>query len=184
VLPLQWTRNSPETAIWQGLDSERGGNWSGVCGATAAWLAATPSANIAVQNGFRLDMRRGTAFTWASASDDPRALTAPGANDGRRTAACWFDPDLVACQVVPANDRPYRLTMYLLDLDRVQRSVEVVIADSFGERLDMRPVTVNQMGKGAYLTWTVTGPAQILIRYTGSNTYANAVVSAVFIDQR
>ena len=46
----------PEAATWQGLNTERGGNWSGACGATAAWLAATPSEKNAVQNGFRLDL--------------------------------------------------------------------------------------------------------------------------------
>ena len=39
---------------------------------------------------------------------------------------------------LPANDRPYRLTVYLLDYDCAERSVEAVIAGSFGERLDVR----------------------------------------------
>jgi hypothetical protein len=183
VLPLRWTQQTPQTAKWQTLDTERGGDWSGACGATAAWLAGTPSAKNTVQNGFCLDLRRGTAHTWAPACNDARALAVPGAKDQRHTAACWFDPDQVACQITPANERPYRLTVYLLDYDRAKRSVEAVITDSLGERLDNRPVSVEQMGKGAYLTWMVTGKAGVALRYNGANTGANAVLSAVFIDQ-
>ncbi len=182
VLPLRWTRQTPETATWKGQETERGGNWSGAYGVSAAWLAGASPAMNPAQHGFRLDLRQGTAFTWASTGDDTRAPAALGAKDKQRTAACWFHPQQISCQVTPADDRPYRLTVYLLDYDRAGRSVEAAIADSFGERLDVRPVTVKQMGKGTYLTWTVTGNVQILIRYTGENPVANAVVSAVFID--
>ncbi|MBN2024290.1 MAG: hypothetical protein JW809_16015 [Pirellulales bacterium] len=182
VLPLRWTRQTPETAAWQAMDTQRRGDWPGFRGATAAWLAATPSAERTVQNGFHLDLRRGAAFTWAATCDDRRALVLPAAEDGRRIASCWFDPEWVALQVTPANDRPYRLTVYLLDYDRADRSVEAVVADSFGQRLDVRPVAVERMGEGAYLTWTITGSARVQIRHTGANPNGNAVVSAVFID--
>jgi hypothetical protein len=72
--------------------------------------------------------------------------------------------------------------VYLLDYDRARRSVEAAIADSFGERLDVRPGIVKQMEQGSYLTWTVTGTVQVLFRYTGDNPVANAVLSPVFID--
>jgi hypothetical protein len=182
VLPLRWTRQTPETSEFKGQDTDRGGNWSGAYGTTAAWLAGTPSASKAVQSGFRLDVRQGSAFAWAAGSDDARALVVPDATDKRRIAACWFDPKELVCQITPANDRPYRLTAYLLDYDRAGRSVEAAIADSFGKRLDARPVTVKQMDGGVYLTWAVRGTAKIQLRYTGANPQANATMSAVFID--
>ncbi|MCX6923884.1 MAG: hypothetical protein NT154_11860, partial [Verrucomicrobia bacterium] len=182
LLPLRWTQQPAETAAWNGLDTKRGGKWSGAYGSTAAWLAGVSPAMNLTQNGFRLDVRQGTPFTWAATCEDARALTMPGATNQQRTAACWFDPRQASCQITPANNRPFRLTVYLLDYDRAKRSIEATIADSFGEPLETRPVTVKQMAEGAYLTWTVTGTVQVLLRYTGANPAANAVVSAVFID--
>jgi hypothetical protein len=182
VLPLRWTRQSPETAEFKRHDTDRGGNWIGAYGATAAWLAGTPSATSAVQNGFRFDLRQGAAFAWAARSDDARALMIPDAKDKKRIAACWFDTKELACQITPPDDRPYRLTAYLLDYDRAGRSVDAAITDSFGERLDARPITAKQMDGGVYLTWTVRGTAKIELRYTGSNPQANATLSAAFID--
>jgi hypothetical protein len=182
VLPLRWTRQIPESAIWNGHSAEKGGNWIGAYGATAAWLAAAPSATIPVQHGFRFAVRRGSPYTWAASCDDARALATPETKPQQRAAACWFDASQVACQVTPPNDRPYRLTVYVLDYDHARRSVETAIVGSFGERLDVRSVSVQQMDQGVYLTWTVTGEARILVRYTGQNPVANAALSAVFVD--
>ena len=185
VLPLCW-RTVPDastSAIWKARNGTRGGAWPGSFGATAVWLAGTPSAATLTQKGFCLHMERGRDFTWAAKTDDPRAPVVPPSGPGQRVAACWFDERQVALDVTPDDPRPYRLTVYLLDHDRAGRSVEASLVDGFGEALDVRQVAATEMGQGVYLTWTVTGAGRLRLRYTGANPVANAVLSGLFIDR-
>jgi hypothetical protein len=185
VLPLHWrTGDATSTsAVWKGCDRSRGGAWPGTFGAVAAWVAGTPSASATLQNGFRLTVDQGRDYTWDASGDDTRAPVVPGPGLARRTAACWFDAQQVDCGVVPGDDRPYRLTLYLLDFDRAGRSVTVSLVDDFGQPLDTRPGPAEPMSKGVYLSWTVARAARVQVRYTGANVNANAVVSAVFVDR-
>jgi hypothetical protein len=165
------------------MDRARGGAWAGAYGSLAAWVAGDASAEPPLQNGFRFDLLQGRSFIWARTSDDPRAPLRSGTDRKQRVAACWFHPGEVICDITPDDDQPYRLTLHLLDYDRAARSVEVSLTDIFGEKLDGRAVAVPEMANGAYLTWTITGPACARIRYTGANPNANAVLSAVFVDR-
>ncbi len=176
ILPLIWVRHIGATAAWQAVDTERGGDWLKTFGSTAAWVAGTPSVDQAQQGGFTLNMGRGTKFIWAAATDDPRA---PGVDGRKRTAACWFDTREIDGDIATLGSQPYRLTLYLVDFDRRQRAAEISLAGSLGEPLDARQVTTEQMAKGAYLTWTVTGPVRFRIRNAGAE---NTVLSGVFID--
>jgi hypothetical protein len=184
VLPLRWRAKAeePASAVWIGRDRARGGAWEGTFGAVAAWVAGSAKP-AAAQNGFRLHVTQGRAFTWAPNSTDPRVPAAPASAKAPRVAACWFDPREVACDVMPGDGRAYRLTVYLLDHDRADRSVEASLVDRFGEVLDVRAVPASEMGPGVYLSWTVTGAARVRLRYTGANPAANAVLSAVLIDR-
>jgi hypothetical protein len=179
VLPLVWREQIGATADWKGMDSQRGGNWPNAYGATAAWVAGTPPATTEHQNGITLRMAQGAGFTWAANSEDPRALSVPGGDGRKRTAACWFDTREVAGEIEGAGNRPYRLTLYLLDYDRAHRAAEVSLVNHLGEPLDTRQVSVEQMQKGAYLTWSVTGPVSFHVHNKAGE---NVTLSGVFID--
>jgi len=185
VLPLRWSlkRPPPATVAWKGMDRACGGAWPGAYGSLAAWVAGASSAKAQLQNGFRLGLLQGGSFVWARTSDDPRAPLRSGADGKKRVAACWFHPVEVICEITPDDNQPYCLTLHVLDYDRAARSLEISLTDPFGEKLDVRAVSVPDMANGCYLTWSVTGPARAQIRYTGANPNANAVLSAVFIDQ-
>ena len=65
--------------------------------------------------------------------------------------------------------------MYLLDYDGNERSVEAVVAGSFGEHLEITlPVTVKQIGKGTVCAeqWNVSGIVRVLIHYTGLTAFS------------
>ena len=180
ILPLIWVQYAGPTAAWQAMDTERGGRWTGAFGTTAAWVAGTPSADQEAQHGLTLDVDQSTQFTWASNTNDSRALCVPGDDDQARTAACWFDTQAVGGRITGVGDKPYRLTLYLLDYDRKQRAAEVTLVGEYGERLDTRPVSEEQISKGAYLTWMVTGPVHFRVRNVAGE---NVVLSGVFVDR-
>lgn len=179
VIPLTWAQHVAGSAAWKSMDLSRGGDWPKAFGAKAAWMAGTPSANQDRQQGYTLSITQGSPFTWATIADDPRALIAPGGDGSKRTAACWFDNQEVSGDIAASGRESYRLTLFLLDYDRRNRSAEVSLVGPLGEVLDIRPVTNEQMTQGAYLTWTVTGPVGFRVRNTAGE---NVVLSGVFVD--
>jgi hypothetical protein len=197
ILPLQ--AQSAEvpfsTARFSQRDAESGGQWPGRFGQTAAWLAGITDEKIA-QSGFELKTRETQRFAWKEASDDarvpspsgkpairadgpPAGATAPATAPSASRAACWFAPQAFDLAIQPPNDKPYRLTLYLLDFDRNGRAQQVELADEIWGPLDAQQVSTDETARGIYLTWTVTGPVVAEVRKLAGY---NAVASAVFID--
>ncbi|MBI2302141.1 MAG: hypothetical protein HYU66_24825 [Armatimonadetes bacterium] len=181
-LPLAWCfpeEVPPVTAQAAGRDVTSGGRWEGRYGKLAAWLPAVDAAT-AEQNGYRLELRDGTEFTWrTSAGDDPRVPLAPG-GQGDPRASCWFANDTVRLAVTPPGAASYRLTVYLLDFDRNKRGMQVALLDDLGLELSTADAAMEEMDTGVYLGWTVTGPVTIEVRKRAG---FNAVVSGVFVDR-
>jgi hypothetical protein len=129
------------------------------------------------QGGFRLatDAR---PHTWAKSTTDTRALSVPGAPTLRR-ASCWHGADNVAFSVVAPDEKPYRLSVYLLDFDRNGRSMHVSVRDELAQTLDRRSVSTTETAQGVYLSWTVTGPVNLVLDKEAGH---NVVASGVFVD--
>lgn len=175
---LQLVRIAPEalvrsTARFVASDSAIGGNWVGRFGAVASLLAGD---SPAARNGFGLTVKRGEPCIWAESTPDTRALTI--ANGSAHRAACWFEDSQVILSITPTDNRPYRLTLYVLDYDRNGRSEEIAIADESGI-IDIRAVPREETARGVYLSWRVTGPVAAQIRKMAGY---NVVLSGVFVD--
>lgn len=152
-------------------DTQIGGDWKQNYGKVAAWIAVLES--NPEQNGFRLNVE-GAPFTWLDQSSDRRVLQHPS-DSAQRAATCWFANRSMVLEIVPPNDRPYRLSLYLVDFDRQGRTCDVAFED-VGQRMS---VSRREMSDGVYLTWTVTGTVILMIE---DRSNVNAVVSGVFID--
>lgn len=168
--PLRWLEPVPYSARFVSHDAGSAGSWMGRYGAIAAWLAAAP---LSTQKGYRLETA--SPYVWAERTDDSR-VPANTSGAGRRKATCWFAADSVPVRIVPPDDKPYFVTLYLLDFDRNGRALQVTAS---GDQSPPQKVSAVDTAKGIYLTWRAQGPFSAQIRKTKG---FNAVVSAVFID--
>lgn len=180
-LPLRWCEPEtlPEvTARFEGVDLNTAGAWPGEYGELGAWLPGRAQDRAA--SDYNVAIRQGREFVWsASAADDPRVPRDPANPDASLRAACWFDTEGVHLRVTPPDDAPYRLTLYLLDFDCAKRHQSVEIRRS-RTRLDERELTAEELARGAYLSWTVTGSVDLRVKNLGG---INAVLSGVFVDR-
>jgi hypothetical protein len=129
------------------------------------------------QAGYRLEMD-GTAFAWDNDTSDPRALESPGSGVTARKATCWFGDKAVSCVVTPPDAHPYRVTLYVLDYDRNGRANRIELSDTEGVLASCESPE-QENAKGAYLSWSVTGPVQVkLTKKAGFN----ATLSGLFLD--
>ncbi len=106
-------------------------------------------------------------------------LVGSGQADGPPPATCWFASDTLPMTVIPHDDQPYQLTVYLLDFDRNGREMEAILHDAFGTLTDRQKVTAEETLQGIYLSWTVTGEATLTLRKLAG---FNVVASGIFIN--
>lgn len=82
--------------------------------------------------------------------------------------------------VSPPNDKPYRLTVYVLDYDRNGRSNQATVTGAQAV-LDTQDADVKATAQGVYLSWTVTGTVELNLANKGGT---NVTASAVFVDTK
>lgn len=78
-----------------------------------------------------------------------------------RSATCWYQQDALAFAVTPPDNKPYKLTVCLLDFDRNDRRMEVSIQET-ENALGDQAVSRQEAANGVYLTWTVTGKVNLV----------------------
>jgi hypothetical protein len=158
-------------------------------GALGAWIPGVagsgPHGAEPAGGAPRVEIVRGKPFTWAQAVEDPRVLEAPegagaaGSTGSKaRASTCWFDDSRICLSVEPPDERPYRLTAYLLDYDRNGRAMDVKVSGWLGD-LDSQRVSKEECAAGTYLSWVVTGAVEISMEKIEG---FNAVASGVFLD--
>lgn len=154
-------------------DTATSGDWHGKYGSLAAWIAGT---KIESANGFSLTTTA-PGHDWGAAAADARVPALPVGATGPKHAACWTTADQFTLHVGAPPNRPYRLTVHLLDHDHNGRAMQVSVKSADGTLYDRQTATAGETATGVYLTWKVTGPARVKVRKTAG---MNAVVSAVF----
>lgn len=163
------------SAKFEARETATGGKWAGKYGSLAAWI---PSVQTTPQNGYRLDVLAGQPIIWQAGEKDPRSLD-PVGGQGQPTASCWHDIQKLSFVITPSRAialRPYRLTVYVLDYDRNKRSMAVGVGEPAQAE---QTATVDETGKGVYLTWTISGETQLDVKKL---TGFNAAISGIFID--
>ena len=131
------------------------------------------------QNGYRLRPIGGSPFTWQNPTNDPRALNCRARNSRLASPVVGSIRRDVAFEITPPDNKPYRLTAYLLDFDHDRRAAEVKILDATGVPLDLQTVSREETDRGVYLTWTVSGKVRLVFNRTSGT---NVSVSGIFID--
>ena len=177
-LPLRWSVADLPTAKadFQSRDTRSAGRWRNRVGSRGAWIPGVVG-DDSPQNGFQLEILAGEAFHWlASQEKDSRLLDHP--QDAAAKPTCWFQNDRLSLRLRPSDEKPYRLTLYVLDYDRDGRAEEVVLSDEFAA-VSTASVTVAETAGGAYLSWQVIGAVNIELRKTAGH---NTVLSGVFVD--
>lgn len=180
-LPLSWREISPvagATARFNAKDVRTGGSWVGKVGGSAYWMSGFREGEP--QSGFGMKVAKGRGHAWSyRVRGDSRVLQHSADASYSRRATCWLDTDHVDIRVVPPDDTPYRLSVYILDYDHTGLAEKVLVL-SGQEILDEREVSADETEKGVYLSWKAVGPIIISARKTAGT---NAAVSGVFVDR-
>lgn len=178
ILPLSWSEMECQqrTLTFEGKDTKSQGQWVGRLGNKGYWIPEVhmPETN---QYGFRLSVTSVDTSTWNGyVVNDPRVLES--ASGEVRAASCWWGWNTIDFQITPTNTAPYRVTLYLLDYDHNNRSMDVKISENLSTQ-DGQGVSISETVGGVYLTWRVQGPVSIKVSNVSG---ANAVVSGLFLD--
>lgn len=163
------------TATFVALDTNTQGNWQGTYGSAGYIVAGDDTQQL--PPSITVTPSGAAPYTWASATDDARALVKPENPDGR-IAACWYSPASFTIDVNISDGQTYQLALYALDWDQQNRVETISIVDpSSGAALDTRPVS--DFGNGEYLVWQVRG--HVTIQVINAADSLNAVVSGLFL---
>jgi subtilisin family serine protease len=158
------------------------GNWHGVYGTEGALLAGETSAipdfvNVKVDQGEAQMIHPHVPMRFPRV---PQNLEGTG-----RVLANWSTPDVMTFDFQFHDDRPHRVTFYMMDYDARRRSQAFEIIDvESGEVIRPRGEVINgrqttNMAGGQYLTWDLQGHVQVRVtRLSGPD----AVVNAIFFD--
>ena len=128
-----------------------------------------------------------TSHQWTSRTADSRALQTP--NGKSRFAACNYSFDTTGNFYIDANitdGKTHRVTIYCLDWDNQQRIESIEILDRNYPNVLATVDNVSLFNYGRYLTWDITGPVLIKVKWIDNTTRTgdNAVVSGVFVDPK
>jgi hypothetical protein len=156
-----------------GKDTTTVGKWKGKYGKKAAWIAIT-SDTAAKQEGYGLEIKDSETYTWSENDKDDKRVPQPSKDGADSPATCWYAGETFSLVVTPPDDKPYKVTLYVMDYDHQSRVME--IGDPAKQTQE---ITSEQTDGGIYFTWVVEKAATFEIRKKDG---PNAVVSAVFID--
>jgi hypothetical protein len=159
--------------VFLSRDTSTRGNWSGVYGQAGAVVIG---ASQQLPPGVQLTPTNTTPYTWASSTDDPRALQ-QDAHGADRIAACWYAAGAFSVTITIPAGQGYQLAVYIVDWDQLQRAEDLqVLNTATGKALNTQ--TVTSFVNGVYLVWRVRG--QITLQITNHTGPINAVISGLF----
>ncbi|MGD0094583.1 MAG: hypothetical protein ABSE73_32130, partial [Planctomycetota bacterium] len=147
--------------------------WKGKFGKKAAWIAITTE-TTAKQEGFALEVKDAETYTWSENDKDDKRVPQPPKDGGDQPATCWYKDESFSLVVTPPDDKPYKVTLYIMDYDHQSRVME--IGDPAKQNQE---VSSQETDGGIYLTWVVEKAATFEIRKKDG---ANCTVSGVFVD--
>ncbi len=169
------------SAAFVKTDAATQGNWEGVYGGSGYDISQeTGVGNPSLPAYASVSMSGQSNYTWASSTNDPRALQLAAQGSTARIAACWYSYSNFTVNVDLSDGKVHQIALYFLDWDNFGngRSEQVQVLDANGNVLDTRNVSSFQ--KGTYLVWNVSG--DVTFRITKTNANANAVLSGIFLD--
>jgi hypothetical protein len=156
-----------------GKDTATAGKWKGKYGKKAAWIAIT-SDTAAKQEGYALEVKDAETYTWSENDKDDKRVPQPPKDGADAPATCWYNGDSFSLVVTPPDDKPYKVTLYVMDYDHQQRVMEVV-----DPAKQTHELSTQETDGGICLTWIAEKAATFEIR---KKEGPNGVVSGVFID--
>ena len=170
-------------ASYIGSDTATQGTWTGKYGVDASVIPnditnQPPYGSIALSTG--------TAFTWAPATADPRALQIVGGSS-TRIASCYYDgndtfnfgPNQFSIDVNLTDSSTHQMSLYLLDWDNENRNETISILDA-GSKAVLSSQTFSNFASGVYGIWMVKGHVTVRVLNNGTAS-ANAVVNGIFL---
>ena len=160
------------TATFLLLDSTTQGNWLQTYGADGYSVATQTPALPTYDPSFAVQGQQN--WTWASSTNDPRALQLPGTMG--RIATTWFNSPTFNFDVNITDGNRHQFALYAVDWDTSVRAETIQVQDAnTGAVLDTR--NISQFSNGIYVVWNVSGHVTITVTCTGA---ANAVISGAF----
>ena len=120
------------------------------------------------------------SFTWASTTNDPRALQKPVSSANDRLASTFYSvSQSFTIDVNLTDGQLHNVTLYALDWDGNNgRSERIDVLSAQGAVIDSR--TISSFGNGVYLTWAVQGHVKFKVT---TLTASNAVIAGIFFDK-
>jgi RHS repeat-associated protein len=163
------------TATFVRTDTTTQGNWKGAYGSNGYQVVNDSTSFPAYAS---VSVTGADLFTWASSTNEPRALR-KAASPTDRIAATMYSNGSFTINVNLTDGQSHQLGLYLLDWDDPNgRQQRIDILDAANNNLlDSRAVAAYSQGK--YLIWTLKG--NLKINVTTLAGY-NAVVSGLFFD--
>jgi hypothetical protein len=154
-------------------DTATQGNWPGVYGQAGAVIIG---GSQQLPDGVQITPANAAPYTWAPSTDDPRALQ-QDATGSDRIAACWYAPDAFSVAITIPEGQSYRMAVYALDWDRLQRAEDLrLLNTATGKTLNTQ--TLSSFVNGVYLVWRVRG--HVTLRVANQSGPINAVISGLF----
>ena len=151
-------------------ETDATGTWSGAYGGDGYLIANGPSY---LPGYAAVSVTQASPYTWASMTNDPRALQ-DGVQAASRIASAYTGNANINIDFTDSN--LHRVSLYLLDFDTNTRSETLTVTDAnTGAVLDQQ--VVSNFHNGVYANFDLKG--NVVIHVT-SNSAASAVVSGVF----
>jgi hypothetical protein len=167
---------SGNSASFVKTDATTQGNWLTSYGVDGYQIANGP---VSAPSYASITPSGDTAFTWTSATNDPRALQVPGSSS--RLASTYYSATSESFDVRISDGKAHQVSIYALDWEGVSGSSRTetvqLIDDATGAVLDTRMLA--NFENGIYLSWMVMGDVTIVLTNTGGGGN-NAVFSGLF----
>ena len=171
------------------IDTITQGDWRGVYGSKGYALFSydeVGASRIRLPEGCRsIICQKNGDILFSEVSSDPRALVSNHAADDNRRLGALITRDPLAClqtmtiDVDYQSDKPYKLSLYLVDWERCGRRSAIELFDLHNKHI-LSPVhIVRDYSMGCYVTFEVNQPVRIRICQVRG---VNAACSALFID--
>jgi hypothetical protein len=173
IVHLLVTVSAPAGAVFVGNDTTTKGTWKGVYGADGYAIADHATSYPAYA---QVTLGGQGSFTWASSTNDSRALQKPDASD--RIASTWYASNSFEIDINLTDGNWSQLALYCLDWENSGREQRVDVLDAVsGSVLNARSVTA--FSNGQYLIWNLRGHVKLRVTKTVG---FNGVVSGIFFN--